>query len=349
MSDITTRRAFLATVSTAPLILGATNKAGSRNPVIGEGDHKYECIHDWGELPSNIKYGNCHGVVEDSHGNIYVHHTVHKTSESADSMVVYDAKGKFVRSWGAEFKGGAHGLHIQKEDSTEFLYLCDTAKGLVVKATLKGEILWRIGYPKESPAYAPDADGKPKKYSPTNLCVGPNGDIYVGDGYGSSFINQYNKKGEFIRSFGGGGKPDIGSLKQPHGIWMDMRSGQPRLLVADRGNARLHYFGLDGAPQDVVTEGMKQPCHFSVFKNGDLLLPDLGARVLVLNKDNKVVADLGDDSEAATWREVRTKSRDAFKPGKFVCPHGACFDHKGNIFVAEWVEVGRVTKLRKVA
>ena len=61
------------------------------------------------------------------------------------------------------------------------------------------------------------------------------------------------------------------------------------------------------------------------------------------------LADLGDDSEPATWRELRTKSRDAFKPGKFVCPHGACFDHKGNIFVAEWVEVGRVTKLRKVA
>jgi len=35
-------------------------------------------------------------------------------------------------------------------------------------------------------------------------------------------------------------------------------------------------------------------------------------------------------------------------PGKFVCPHGACFDHAGNIFVVEWVEVGRVTKLRKV-
>ena len=37
-----------------------------------------------------------------------------------------------------------------------------------------------------------------------------------------------------------------------------------------------------------------------------------------------------------------------FRPGKFVSPHGACFDHAGNIFVTEWVEVGRVTKLRRV-
>jgi hypothetical protein len=343
----TTRRSFIGTLSSAPLILGATDKAGANKPVMGEGDHKYEVTHDWGELPANIKYGNTHGVIEDSHGLIYVHHTVNKLSESSDSMVVFDPKGKFVRSWGADFKGGAHGLHIQKEGSDEFLYLCDTARGVVVKATLKGEQVWKIGYPTESSAYAVGADGKKKKYSPTNLTVAANGDVYVGDGYGSSFINQYNKKGEFIRSFGGGEKADIGSLKQPHGIWMDNRNGTPRLLVADRGNARLHYFGLDGTPGDVVTEGMKLPCHFSVFKNGDMLIPDLGARVLVVNRNNKVVADLGDDSETK-WRDTRVKPREAFTPGKFVCPHGGCFDHKGNIFVVEWVEVGRVTKLRKV-
>ena len=41
-------------------------------------------------------------------------------------------------------------------------------------------------------------------------------------------------------------------------------------------------------------------------------------------------------------------TREGFIPGRFICPHGACFDHDGNIFVVEWVEVGRVTKLRKV-
>ena len=59
------------------------------------------------------------------------------------------------------------------------------------------------------------------------------------------------------------------------------------------------------------------------------------------------IRQLGDDS-ATKWRETRTKPREAFTPGKFVCPHGACFDHEGNIFVVEWVEVGRVSKLRKV-
>src|SRR5215470_8414723 len=124
----TSRRSFLTAATLAPTILGATNKSGTKLPVIGEGKHTYEVIHDWGELPAGIKYGNTHGVVEDSQGHIYVHHTVHATSEIPDSMVVYDDKGKFIKSWGKEFKGGAHGLHINKEGSTEFLYLCDTAR-----------------------------------------------------------------------------------------------------------------------------------------------------------------------------------------------------------------------------
>ena len=44
-----------------------------------------------------------------------------------------------------------------------------------------------------------------------------------------------------------------------------------------------------------------------------------------------------------------SEDRSVFEPGKFVAPHGAWFDHAGNIFVAEWVEIGRVTKLRKLA
>ena len=91
-----TRRAFVASLATAPMILGAQNKSGSSRPIVGNGEHTYEVIHDWGALPANIRYGNTHGVVEDSQGRIYVHHTVHSTSESADSMVVFDADGKFV-------------------------------------------------------------------------------------------------------------------------------------------------------------------------------------------------------------------------------------------------------------
>ena len=334
------RRGFAA-ACTAPIILAATNKSGSAKPVLGEGQHRYEVTHDWGELPAGIKYGNTHGVCEDSQGNIYVHHTVNAASESNDTMVVFDAAGKFVRSWGAQFKGGAHGLHIHKEGREEFLYLCDTKAALVTKRTLKGEEVWTIGYPEHSEPYAQKI-----KYSPTNLAIAPNGDIYVGDGYGSSYINQYTAKGEYIRTFGGKGK-DAGQLDCPHGIIVDLRSATPALLVADRGNAHIQRFGLDGKHIEFIA-GTKLPCHFHFFKNGDYVVPDLGARVTLFDRDNQVIEHLGDDSESP-WRETRKQPREAFKAGKFVAPHGACFDHAGNVFVVEWVEVGRVSKLRHVS
>ncbi len=341
------RRQFvlgLAAPLAAPLLLNAQRKSGSGLPITGAGEHTYEVIHDWGELPSHIKYGNTHGVCEDSQGRIYVHHTVHDSSTSADSMVVFDADGKFVKSWGKDFKGGAHGLHIRKEGSQEFLYLCDTRRGLVVKTTLDGEEVFTLGYPEESSAYRPDANGRRPRYSPTNLAIGPNGDIYVGDGYGSSFINQYTSTGKFIRSFGGPGS-EAGQLEQPHGICVDDRGLQPLLLVADRRNGRLQYFTLDGKHHSFVY-GVIYPCHFDVRRD-TLLIPELYGRVTLMDGGNRVIAQLGQDV-SATWRQVRTQPRETFSPGRFVCPHGACFDHEGNIFVVEWVEVGRVTKLRRL-
>src|SRR5271169_1320317 len=118
------RRRFLFAVGAgSPLLLAMANKSGSQKPVLGTGDHTYEVTHDWGDLPADIKYGNTHGVVEDSQGRIYIHHTVNSASESSDSMVVFDAKGKFIKSWGKDFKGGAHGLYIHREGSAEYLYL----------------------------------------------------------------------------------------------------------------------------------------------------------------------------------------------------------------------------------
>jgi hypothetical protein len=66
--------------------------------------------------------------------------------------------------------------------------------------------------------------------------------------------------------------------------------------------------------------------------------------------DNEAIVHLGDDP---SWRaevlkmQIR-KDPSTWQAGKFIHPHDACFDKDGNIFVVEWVEAGRVTKLRKV-
>ena len=350
-----TRRSFLVTAAAAaaPAFLRATDKSGSKAPILGQGDHQYEAIHDWGQLPRTIKYGNTHGVCEDSQGNIYIHHTVNAASDSLDTMVVFDDKGKFIRSWGRQFKGGAHGLTLRKEGSEEFLYLCDYEHGIVTKRTLKGEEVFTLGYPAESDAYKPKDKFSTVAYRPTNVAIAPNGDIYVGDGYGSSFINQYNQKAEFIRTFGGLGRADD-QLDCPHGLWVDTRGVEtsketPLLVVTDRGNSRLQRFTLEGKHVDSIAGTSKMPCNLQE-RNGEVVIPDLLSKVIILDRKNNVVATLGESEYSREdWSTVRNQAPGTFVPGRFVCPHGACFDHDGNIFVVEWVESGRVTKLRKVA
>ena len=343
------RRDFLhaagAGLGGGPMILRATDKAGTRRPVVGSGGYTYEVEHDWGELPASIRYGNTHGVAQDSEGRIYVHHTVHSGSESRDSMVVFDERGRFIRSWGSAFEGGAHGLHIRREGRNDFLYLCDTKRAVVVKATPEGEVVWTIGYPKESAQYPLAADGSPGvKYSPTNVAIARNGDIYVADGYGSSFINQYDANGRYLRTFGGKGSGP-GQLDCPHGLIVDERGSEPVLLVADRTNRRLQSFTLDGRHLDFY-EGTTAPCHFHAHGRV-MVVPDLFARVTLIDSRNRPIVHLGDNG-ADSWKALRGGPRAAFPPGKFVCPHSATFDAAGNIFVVEWVELGRVTRLRRV-
>ncbi len=341
-----TRREFLkhaaagvALVGLAPHVI-ASDKTGNRPPVLGSGEHQYEAIHDWGELPAGHVYGNTHGVAVDKEGFIHIKHTVGKGAVCEDAIVVFDAEGKFVRSWGKQFKGGAHGLHLNVENGSEFLYLCDPKRHLVAKTDLQGRELWRIWAPETCAGYH-----EPDDYRPTNVATAPNGDFYVADGYGKSFIHQYDSNARLIRTFGGKGKGE-GQTDCPHGLMVDTRSGgEPKLVVADRANHRLQYFSLSGKHLSFVTDELRAPCHFHT-KGELMVVPDLDSRVTLLDGQNKLVTHLG---EGAGYAGVRDKKRDAFVPGKFVAPHSAYFDHDGNIFVVEWVEVGRVTKLRKIA
>ena len=42
----------------APVMFGAADKARSKIPVLGQGEHQFEAIHDWGEMPRTVGYGN---------------------------------------------------------------------------------------------------------------------------------------------------------------------------------------------------------------------------------------------------------------------------------------------------
>ncbi|MFO0872564.1 MAG: hypothetical protein U0575_01145 [Phycisphaerales bacterium] len=337
------------------------DKAGAKRPVVGDGAFTYECIHDWATPPAEIAFGNTHGVAVDRDGLVYIKHTVHASSAKPDAICVFDPQGAFVRSFGAEFRGGAHGLLLSREPAGDFLYLADCGRGVVVKTDLRGNEVWRRGVPDASGLY-----GAAGEYKPTNVAIVPHdasspgakpfaGHFFVADGYGKSWIHHYDADANYVRSFGGPGK-ERGQVACPHGIFLDTRQGEPRLVVADRSNHRLQYFSLDGRHLGLTTAELRSPCHFDQrgagaggVGGGDargplLLIPDLDARVTIFDRDDKLVVHLGDGENYG----LRDKPREQFVPGRFIAPHSACWTAEGDILVVEWVEVGRVTKLRHV-
>ena len=188
---------------TTPIILGAANKSGSQLPVLGPGEFKYEAHHDWGELPAAIKYGNTHGVCEDSQSNIYIHHTVNATSESHDTMVVFDIRvsssGPGARSSKAALTGST-----STRKAAGILYLCDTKKASSPSARSKGKRS-RPGIPR-MPRPTASRSGRQAQVQPDQPGHRAQWQHLCRRRLRLQLINQYNPKGEYILTFGGTGQ-----------------------------------------------------------------------------------------------------------------------------------------------
>lgn len=314
------------------------------NAIIEANGLRFACEHNWGRLPADYAWGITHGVAEDSRGNIYIAHTVHESSACRDTVVVFDAQGRFVRSWGEAFQGSAHGLEIAEEHGSEYVYLTDLERGLF-KLTLEGEVVWRF----EKPALYRKIFGL--NWRPSNVAMAPATDLYLVDGYGTGFIIRIDRKsGREIDCFGGPGKM-CHNLVHPHGLIVDTRQGEPLLLVADNVDNRFHYLTLDGQHVRFEHEDdgiLVAPRHFAL--RGELLLmPDLGGRISLFDGDNTHLGCLGDaGSSFEDLVALHDAPQETFQHGTFYLPHDAIFDRAGNIFVVEWITTGRVTKLTRL-
>jgi hypothetical protein len=325
----------------------ATAEAQGMAPklILGEGSTRYECIHDWLMPPSSIQWGDTQGIAQSDNGDIYISHTVGGGSKISDAIAVFNARGKFLRSFGAQFKDGGHGIDHRTENGSEYLYHCDTAHRKVVKTDLFGTVVWE----KTLNNIIADTNRLYKinsAFVPTNVAFAPNGDFFIADGYGSHYIHQYDLSGGYVRTFGGYGK-EPGKLATPHGAWVDNRGKEPLLVVADRSNSRLQSFTMDGVFVSASKDGMRQPCNID-FRGDLTLVPDLSSVVTLLDKKGTVVTQLGDGTKVANL-PGRGKARSEFIPGKFVHPHAARFLKNGDILVAEWLPIGRVTLLKKIS
>jgi hypothetical protein len=344
-----TRRDFMGVAGAAILVGGASSPlCGEETPkpvTIGTGKQTYTLDPKWGQLPDGMKYGFGCAVVVDSQDRIFV------TSRSASPCVaIFDAQGKLLETWSKDFATGinfslqqyvatAHGLYWSKEGKDEFLYWTENVAAprdapkigaRIYKTDMKGKILFEIGnVAKES-----DTAKKFDFTNPTDVAVSANGDIYIVDGYGSQLVHRFDKNFKLIKTIGGRGK-DKGQFNVCHGVWINTLKKEPEVYIADRANNRLEVYSLELEYKRSIPD-VRLPCCFYQH-GGFLFIPELGARVTILDENDKIVARLGDGQSIKTT-DISNH------PDKFATPHALTVDSKGNLYVVEWLAFGRPRK-----
>ena len=225
---------------------------------IGSGSNTYEWQDSWASIPESecAQTGWAHhGVTVTESGQIITYHPGDPT------MMVFDPDGSLVRSWPVDLSD-AHGITLVNEGGRELLWIADNGRkrqpaigyeypgggtrGQVLKMDLEGNVLASL----EQPDLDVYREGM---YSPTWVAVneerhGGNGDVWVADGYGQSYVHRYDSSGNYISSINGeeGG---AGRFSTPHAIFIDRREPEQRgaeLYVADRANGRVQVYDLVG-------------------------------------------------------------------------------------------------------
>lgn len=342
LSDGMTRRRFLQGVGAAAFSAAwpSVMQFGCSTPkeipiVLGAGRHHYEWLRDWAKLPAGMEFGNTHGcVVADARGRILMN------TDSEHAVVIFDLAGNYLGSWGKELSAGLHGMTIVGEKGTEYLYLAHHKRREVLKTNMDGEILWTLGYPEESGLYESS-----ETFRPTSVAVHTDGRLFVADGYGESWVHLYDADQRYIRSIGGKGSA-AGEMKTPHGLWIDTRNETPVLLVADRENHRLQIFSLDGEHLDIIDGELRRPCNMHQHDN-DLVVADLAGRVTVFDKNFHLITHLGDNPDPEK-RAQNGVPREEWVNGQFISPHSACWDANGDLYVTDWLALGRISKLKRL-
>lgn len=319
-----------------PLFNINSNAAQLQKDMLGHGDFLYRIEREWSKTNSNSHpVNNCHEMVLDRNNRLIL-----LTDHPKNNILIYDTSGKILDSWTLGFEG-AHGLSISAEGGEEFLFITDTGLGKVVKCTMDGKILMELDHPGKIGAYNDQAF-----YRPTETAIGPNGDIYVADGYGSQFILQYDQAGQFIRKFGGDSFLQPDKFKQAHGVAIDYRDpDNPTLLCSARIKNTFKRFTLDGEYlEDIYLPGAfisrpvldEQNLYSGVcfgMEEGNYNMHLNKGFVTILDQKNKVVSNPG--GTKPTYKNGKLDLMLQDQPIFKHC-HDVCLDRDKNLYVCQW-------------
>ncbi len=250
----------------------AAMAADQPNPIT----NRYDVVGGFFKLPPGRSMGSSSAVAGDSKGHIWVVDRCGANDcagSKLDPVMEFDAKGNFVKAFGAGMFLFPHGFTIDRQDH---LWVTDghvgTGKGDdVLEFDRTGKLLRTLGKPGMSGA-GPDIF-----HEPNAVLIAPDGSIFVSDGHlpdkGNARVAKFDANGKFLKQWGGHGIGP-GQFEMPHCLAMDSKG---RLYVGDRGNDRIQIFTQDGKYLGQLTQ-FGRPSGIAIDRNDILYVTDSESR-----------------------------------------------------------------------
>lgn len=160
----------------------------------------------------------------DSAGHMYV------ADARLGQVIIFDKDANYMGTIGQNSEYKPTDILIRNDQA----YFCDLKSNSVKVIRLKDkELLLSIPLP--------GAKDEAKLFSPTNLAMDQEGNLYVSD-TGAFRVQKYNNKGEFVMSIGSQGDA-MGEFARPKGVAVD-REG--RIYAVDASFENVQIFDKDG-------------------------------------------------------------------------------------------------------
>lgn len=250
----------LASLAFATSSIAAQSSANM--PPVNDLPNPYRTVENWARLPEGRTWGSTSAVdIAPDGKHIWLAERCGANScasSTLDPIMLFDANGNVVRTFGAGYIQSPHGIHVDREGNVWVTDCsCTGGRGApppaagsaprghqIFKFSPDGRLLLTLGTA---------GGGKRDQHfwQPNDIVTAPNGDIFVAEGHSSADtanarILKFDKSGKLLMSWGkrGNGPTD---MDQPHALAIDSRG---RLFVGDRGNNRILIFDQNGRHLD---------------------------------------------------------------------------------------------------
>lgn len=179
------------------------------------------------------RLGDISAMTVDRQGNIYIFQRPDAAKGTLDDpVVVVDARGRFLRSFGKGMNPMAHGIKV---DPAGNVWTIDAHTSMVRKYTPAGKLLLQVSVGEIPHPERPFCGA-------TDIAFEKNGHFLISDGYCNARVIEYDADGRKVREWGKAGKGP-GEFHLVHDVSV---APDGTIFVADRENGRVQWFDPEG-------------------------------------------------------------------------------------------------------